>query len=109
MNGIEHGSTRDMIPEALLARMKQSGVTYDPTLAVFEAIIATAQGKTDLLDRTLVQQVGPPSLLQGTRKMFSSPERQTARIPASGPRYRPAQSGGGATRGCHAGRRYGFG
>ncbi len=72
VNGIEHGSLRDTIPEALFTRMKQAGVTYDPTLAVYEAIQALAQGKTDLLDRSLVQQVGPPALLQGTKKMVLS-------------------------------------
>ena len=71
VNGIEHGSFRDVIPEALFARMKQAGVAYDPTLAVFEASIAASQGKTELLDRSLVQQVGPPSLLSGTKKMLS--------------------------------------
>lgn len=72
VNGIEHGSHRDIIPEALLARMKQMGVFYDPTLAVLEAVIAVRQGKLDLLDRSLVQQVAPPKLLESTRKMLAS-------------------------------------
>jgi imidazolonepropionase-like amidohydrolase len=79
VNGIEHGSQRDAIPAALFARMKQAAVTYDPTLAVYEASIAASQGKTDLLDRSLVQQVGPPALLQGTKKRLSSPRSAPAR------------------------------
>jgi imidazolonepropionase-like amidohydrolase/ABC-type multidrug transport system permease subunit len=79
VNGIEHGSMRDAIPPALFDRMRQLGVTYDPTLAVFEAIIATAQEKTDLLDRSLVQQVGPPKLLLSTKKLISSPQFEDLR------------------------------
>jgi imidazolonepropionase-like amidohydrolase/ABC-type multidrug transport system permease subunit len=72
VNGIEHGSDRELIPEPLFARMKQMGVTYDPTLASFEASSAMGNGKSDLLDRSLVQQVGPPGLLQATRLMVTS-------------------------------------
>jgi imidazolonepropionase-like amidohydrolase/ABC-type multidrug transport system permease subunit len=72
VDGIEHGSHRDLIPEVLLARMKQKGVAYDPTLAVVEGFLAAGQGKTDLLDRSLVQQVGPPKLLESTKKMLPS-------------------------------------
>ncbi len=79
VNGIEHGSMRDAIPAALFDRMKAMGVTYDPTLAVFEAIIATAQEKTDLLDRSLVQQVGPPALLTQTKKMIASAQFEELR------------------------------
>jgi imidazolonepropionase-like amidohydrolase len=78
INGIEHGSLQDAIPEAVLARMKQAGVSYDPTLAVYEALLAIQRGKTDLLDRSLVQQVAPPSLLQGTRKTIPSLGRRSA-------------------------------
>ena len=68
VNGIEHGSTADEIPAALLARMKENGVTYDPTLAVFEAAIAASNGNAELLDRSLVQQTGPASLLRATKQ-----------------------------------------
>ena len=79
VNGIEHGSHRDLIPDALLARMKQMGVAYDPTLAVVEAMIATGQGKTDPLDRSMVQQVAPPKLIQSTKKMIESKEMEPMR------------------------------
>ena len=71
VNGIEHGTPQEAIPDALFARMKELGVTYDPTLAVYEALQQMSQGKTDLLEQTLVQQVGPPDLLQGTKAMFA--------------------------------------
>jgi imidazolonepropionase-like amidohydrolase/ABC-type multidrug transport system permease subunit len=74
VDGIEHGSNRDTIPEALFARMKQAGTTYDPTLSVMEALADTGAGKTDLLDLSLVQQVGPKKLLDATRKALASPE-----------------------------------
>ncbi|MBZ5601199.1 MAG: amidohydrolase family protein [Acidobacteriia bacterium] len=72
VDGIEHGSERDILPDALFAKMKQNGTTYDPTLAVFEAIALTAQGKYDPLDRTLVQQVGPPKLLAQTKRVLAA-------------------------------------
>jgi imidazolonepropionase-like amidohydrolase len=67
VDGIEHGSERQDLPEELFAKMKQIGATYDPTLAVYEAMAMTSQGKFDPLDRTLVQQVGPQKLLKETR------------------------------------------
>ncbi len=84
VDGIEHGSNRDVIPDALLARMKQVGTTYDPTLAVMEAISDTAEGKTDLLDRSLVQQVGPKKLLDATKKMLVSPQMAEMRAAMKG-------------------------
>jgi enamidase len=72
VDGIEHGSFRDKIPDEPLLRMARDGVTYDPTLSVIEAYAQLLSGKDDLLDRSLVQQVGPPRLLQGTRKVFHS-------------------------------------
>jgi imidazolonepropionase-like amidohydrolase/ABC-type multidrug transport system permease subunit len=81
VNGIEHGSEREIIPDALFAKMKHAGVTYDPTLAVFEAIAASGQGKYYLLDRSLVQQVGPPKLLEQTKHMLStSPQFEEMRV-----------------------------
>lgn len=72
VNGLEHGSARDSIPDAAFDRMKQSGVSYDPTLVVQEAFQSFGAGKMDPLDRSLVQQVGPMALIQGTKKMLAS-------------------------------------
>ena len=70
--GIEHGSMRDRVPDELFARMKERGVYYDPTLSVGEAFSDLRNGKMDLLDGTLVQQVAPKGMVASTRKSFAS-------------------------------------
>jgi imidazolonepropionase-like amidohydrolase/ABC-type multidrug transport system permease subunit len=70
--GIEHGSFREAIPNDLLVQMAQAGTFYDPTLSVAEACEQLRAGKTGLLDRSLVQQVGPLKLLQETRRVLES-------------------------------------
>ncbi len=79
VNGIEHGSFRQRIPDELFALMAKNGVTYDPTLSVAEAFPQYAAGKLDLLSRSLVQQVVPKDLLAGTKKMMESPEAVASR------------------------------
>lgn len=71
---IEHGSFREAIPDALFDQMARQGTFYDPTLSVGEAFKDFAAGKTDLLKRSLVQQVGPPELLRGTEEALASQE-----------------------------------
>lgn len=71
-NGIEHGSMRDRIPDELFAQMKAHGVTYDPTLAVIEALQSWEAGSTEPIDRPLVQQVGPPELIKSTKRLLPS-------------------------------------
>ncbi|MGI8746525.1 MAG: amidohydrolase family protein [Bryobacteraceae bacterium] len=71
-NGIEHGSMRDRIPDEFFAQMKAHGVTYDPTLAVIEALQSLNAGSTEPIDRPLVQQVGPPELIQSTKRLLPS-------------------------------------
>jgi imidazolonepropionase-like amidohydrolase/ABC-type multidrug transport system permease subunit len=74
VDGVEHGSNRDAIPAELFAKMKAKGVVYDPTLAVVEAMAVAGQGRTDPLERSLVQQVGPPALLQSTKRVLAKGE-----------------------------------
>jgi imidazolonepropionase-like amidohydrolase/ABC-type multidrug transport system permease subunit len=75
-SSIEHGSSRDAIPNELFARMARDGVFYDPTFSAFEAMSLINSGPAEaLLDRTLAQQVGPPALLAGTKKWLASPQR----------------------------------
>jgi len=83
VNGIEHGSTRDSIPEPLLTQMAKNGVYYDPTLSVVEAFGDLAQKKTDLLKRSLVQQVGPRDLLGDTEKQIAAVSAPVAGIAPS--------------------------
>ena len=68
-DGVEHGSFRDAISDALFARMKAQGVSYDPTLSVAEASRDLRSGSFALLERPLVLQVGPAALLQSTKKI----------------------------------------
>jgi imidazolonepropionase-like amidohydrolase len=65
--GIEHGSARDRIPDELFARLAKQHAAYNPTLSVVEALNEIAQGSTKLLDRSLVQQVGPVAVLRSTK------------------------------------------
>ncbi|MBS1872684.1 MAG: amidohydrolase family protein [Acidobacteria bacterium] len=75
-SSIEHGSSWQAIPESLFARMKQQGAAYDPTLTVYDGVIAMAEGRTDPIDRSLVQQVGPAKLLAGTRTFILKQPKQ---------------------------------
>lgn len=72
VNGIEHGSFRQRIPDADFAAMARDGVTYDPTLSVGEAMVKFAAGEPDLLNRSLVQQVVPKDMLAATRKIIGA-------------------------------------
>jgi imidazolonepropionase-like amidohydrolase len=76
--GIEHGSFREPIPDDMFAAMARRGIAYDPTLSVLEAFSDLRAGKTELLGRTLVQQVGPPPLLEGTREALARGIRSDA-------------------------------
>jgi imidazolonepropionase-like amidohydrolase/ABC-type multidrug transport system permease subunit len=78
-NSIEHGSFREKIPDALFEQMAEQGTFYDPTLSVGEAFKDFATGKTDLLKRSLVQQVGPPELLRGTEDALGSADTEAMR------------------------------
>jgi imidazolonepropionase-like amidohydrolase len=59
--------------------MAEQGTFYDPTLSVAEAFKDFAAGKIALLKRSLVQQVGPPDLLQGTEDALASKETESMR------------------------------
>ena len=72
-SGIEHGP-RDRISDDLLRRIKDAGATYDPTLSVWEGQALLAGGRSDLLDRSLVQQAVAPGMLTATRKMLRERE-----------------------------------
>jgi imidazolonepropionase-like amidohydrolase/ABC-type multidrug transport system permease subunit len=78
-NGIEHGSFRDKIPEALFVQMKAQGVTYDPTLTVVEGFGAFVKGSIEPLERPLVLQVGPAALIDSSKKFLQSPAGAKAR------------------------------
>jgi len=78
-DSIEHGSFRDEIPDATIAEMKVKGIAYDPTLSVVEGLSDFAKGKTELLKRSLVQQVTTKELLTGTDHALSNDQAKKIR------------------------------
>jgi imidazolonepropionase-like amidohydrolase/ABC-type multidrug transport system permease subunit len=70
-NSIEHGSMVDDVPDAMFAEMKVDSIAYDPTLSVFEAMADMLSGNADVLNESLLQQVGPQDLIEATREMVS--------------------------------------
>jgi len=83
-DSIEHGSFREVIPDALCDQMAARKTFYDPTLSVAEATADFVAGKSDLLQRSLVQQVGPAALLENTAKAMASGETQAMRQQVAG-------------------------
>jgi imidazolonepropionase-like amidohydrolase/ABC-type multidrug transport system permease subunit len=71
-DSIEHGATRGPISDANLRAMAEKGIALDSTLTVYEAVVQLSRGKLDLLDRSLVQQVGPAGLIENTKKFFAA-------------------------------------
>lgn len=79
-SSVEHGSMVDLIPDSSFVEMKKKGIAYDPTLSVFEALIDLRTGNPELLNRSMLQQVGPADLLASTREMLKA-EKKTSQIP----------------------------
>ena len=71
-SSIEHGSWRDSIPDAVLARMAREGIYLDPTMAVAEAFSQFFAGKAEALDNSLVEQAVSGNVLKGTREFVLS-------------------------------------
>ena len=90
---IEHGAFHHEIPVETFARMKASGVYYDPTMTVYDAMLSVAQGKTDLLDRSLVQQAGPLALIQSSKQWIQSGKlaEWASRVPSLNQGYETAK------------------
>jgi imidazolonepropionase-like amidohydrolase/ABC-type multidrug transport system permease subunit len=80
-NGIEHGSLRDRIPDELFEQMAKQGVYYDPTLSVAEGFRDLRSGNTTLLNRSLLQQVGPKELLTSTLQYMQSGKKASFDFP----------------------------
>ena len=76
---IEHGSFREEIPDSLFDEMARRGTFYDPTLSVGEAFEDFAAGKSELLQFSLVEQVGPAALLRGTEEALTSKDAEPIR------------------------------
>lgn len=76
---IEHGSLLDEISDETIAELKAKGVALDPTLSVAEGFTSFARGDTSLLKRSLVQQVGPKDLLEGTERAAKAEQWKSLR------------------------------
>ncbi len=72
-DGVEHGSTRDLLSVDLLAAIQQAGMAYDPTLAVVESVGEFVAGTSGPLDRVLVGQVTRQAQLDAARQAMESP------------------------------------
>ncbi len=80
-NSVEHGSMMDdLIQDELFAEMKRKQIAYDPTLSVYEAYADLRTGNPELLNRSLLQQVGPADLLESTRSMLAKGKQGDAAI-----------------------------
>jgi ABC-2 type transport system permease protein len=76
---IEHGSSHEIIPDALLDQMARQKTFYDPTLSEGEALKDFFEGNSRLLQRSLVQQVGPADMLATTENILTSPRTKSLR------------------------------
>ncbi|MFN2507537.1 MAG: amidohydrolase family protein [Chthoniobacterales bacterium] len=65
-DSVEHGSFVDEISDVAFAEMKEKGIAFNPTLSVAEGFTEFARGNTELLKRSLLQQVAPRELIEGT-------------------------------------------
>jgi imidazolonepropionase-like amidohydrolase len=79
VDAIEHGAMRDTIPTELLIKMRDKGVSYDPTLVMLETIQAFIDGDTSPLDRSLVQQIVPANILAQGKQGMTSASANSAR------------------------------
>jgi imidazolonepropionase-like amidohydrolase len=77
-NSIEHGSMADLIPDDSFSAMKARNIVYDPTLSVAEAVAAVGLGHTQLLNRPLLEEVGPADLLSYTKTALAKPKARDA-------------------------------
>jgi len=75
---IERGANA-MIPDDLWQRMARQKISYSPDLSEGEALKDFSEGNSRLLQRSLVQQVGPADLLATTANILSSPATQSLR------------------------------
>lgn len=79
-DSVEHGSMIDDIPDGTIAEMKSKGIAFDPTLSVVEGFTSFAKGDTSALKRSLVQQVTPKDLINGTEKAATSNDEQFKKL-----------------------------
>lgn len=64
---VEHGSSRNQIPQSTFEAMRHRQVRYNPTLSVLEAVVGLARSDDSQLRRSLALQVADRSMLEATR------------------------------------------
>jgi imidazolonepropionase-like amidohydrolase len=72
--GIEHGSMREIIPDAVLKTMASKGVRYDPTLVVLDSIVRIARRDASMMEDPLAQQTIPAKLVAKMRTWIQKHE-----------------------------------
>ncbi|HLK22499.1 MAG TPA: ABC transporter permease [Bryobacteraceae bacterium] len=72
VNGIENGSSKEKLADALFAQMKSQAVAYTPALISLEGLTALINGAEEPLDRPLVLQAGPAALITSTKAFLKS-------------------------------------
>ncbi|MEO8100197.1 MAG: amidohydrolase family protein [Acidobacteriota bacterium] len=78
-SGVEHGSMTDAISPEIFALMKATGMSYDPTLAVVEALKEFILGGAKSLERSLARQVMPANMIEGVKANLNSQEAKAVR------------------------------
>jgi imidazolonepropionase-like amidohydrolase/ABC-type multidrug transport system permease subunit len=69
-DGVEHGSPSEKLADDLLAKIAASGLYYDPTMSVYEALRMIELRDFARLDDSLLQQAVPLDLMKSTRKLI---------------------------------------
>jgi ABC-2 type transport system permease protein len=72
VNGVENGSVRETLPDPLFAQMKTQGIAYVPGLTAVEGLTSLINGSQEPLERPLVLQAGPATLIESMKKFLQS-------------------------------------
>ena len=74
IEGVEHGSMRDAVPDAVLNEMAAKAIYYDPTLAVLDSIFRIAKRDATVMEDPLVRQTIPSRLVVKMRSWIQKHE-----------------------------------
>jgi imidazolonepropionase-like amidohydrolase/ABC-type multidrug transport system permease subunit len=76
---IEHGSMRDLIPDATVQALASKQIRYDPTLVVLDSLIRIGQRDVSIMEDPLVRQT-IPSKLGGRMRAWIQKNEATAAL-----------------------------
>ena len=80
VNAVENGSVREKLAESLFAQMKTQGMAYIPGLTAVEGLTSLINGGQEPLERPLVLQAGPATLIDSTKKFLQSEKAAQLRV-----------------------------